>query len=184
MINKLFILFFSINYFMLNPAVYPQANSSRFPIDQETGLITYQGVVNEEGNREQFFNRAIGWINEYYPNPVDVTKTRDPETGIIKGLHRFKIQSTDAEGNQLDAGVVQYEFALEFKEGRYRYTLTDFVLKDQSRIPVEKWLDKKDLQYSPDWDGFLDQLNDFSHEWIKSLKEGMKPKGKIKDDEW
>ncbi len=182
--NKLFTLLFSINYFLLCLTAYPQANSTRFPIDEETGSITYQEVVNEAGTKDEFFNRAIGWINVYYPNPVDVTKTRDPETGIIKGLHRFKIQSTDIEGNQVDAGIVQYEFALEFKEGRYRYTLTDFVLKDQSRIPVEKWLDKKDPSYSPDWEGFLDQLYDFSHEWIKSLKEGMKPKGKIKDDEW
>jgi hypothetical protein len=163
---------------------YSQSNSAKFPINEETGLITYREVVTEEGTKEQFFNRAVGWINQYYPNPVDVTKTRDLETGIIKGLHRFKIYNTDPEGNKTDAGIVQYEFALEFKEGRYRFTLTDFALKDQSKIPVEKWLDKKDPQYVPVWESYLNQLYDFSKEWIENLKDGMKPKGKINDDQW
>lgn len=161
-----------------------QSGSGKVPVDPETGQIIYRDVVTETGTQEEFFNRAIGWINQFYPNPVDVTKTRDLQTGIIKGLHRFKITDTDAEGNKTDAGIVQYEFSLEFKEGRYRYTLTDFVLKDQSRIPVEKWLNKKDPQYIPVWDSYLNQLSDFSVEWIKSLKEGLKPKGKLKEDEW
>jgi len=181
--RRFFFLSVLIN-FILDVSAFSQSGTARIPVDEETGLIVYRDVVNEEGTKDQFFNRAIGWINEFYPNPVDVTKTRDPETGIIKGLHRFKIQDTDPEGNMMDAGIVQYEFDLEFKAGRYRYTIRDFVLKDQSKIPVEKWLDKKDPFYNPVWENYLDQLNDFSRDWIESLKEGMKPKGKIKDDQW
>jgi len=151
-----------------------------YPVDEESGLIAYKEVVQEEGNKKEFFNRAIGWINDYYKNPVDVTKVRDPESGIIKGLHRFKIKDTDEEGLQTDAGVVQYRFLLEFKEGRYRYTLTEFVLRQASKIPTEKWLDKNDPQSK----SYLKQLDDFAQNWIENLKEGMQPEVEKKDDEW
>jgi len=158
--------------------------SEKFPIDEATGQITYQEVVQEEGDRQDFFNRAIGWINEFYANPVDVTKTRDPKSGIIKGLHRFKIKNTDEDGNTLDAGQIQYQFTLEFKEGRYRYTLYDFILRGASRFPVERWLDKKDPQYDQHSQSNLDQIYNFAQDWIKSLKEGMKPEVKKEDDDW
>ena len=159
------------------------AQRPNFPIDEETGMITYKEVVEEEGTKQEFFNRAIGWINEYYKNPVNVTKTRDPESGLIKGLHRIKIKNTDEEGNVTDAGVVQYRFTLGLKDGRYRYILKEFSLKQGSKIPVEKWLNKDDQQYNSNWDQYLTQINDFAESWIASLKKGMQPKAKKKDDD-
>ena len=155
-------------------------NNKTLPIDEETGLITYQEVVKEEGTKKEYFNRAIGWINGFYKNPVDVTKTRDPESGKIKGIHRFKIKKIDEDGNSIDAGVVQYQFVLQFKDGRYRYTLDDFVLRQGSKIPAEKWLNKSDAQSK----SYLKQLDKFAKDWIKSLKEGMKPKVEKNDDDW
>lgn len=156
------------------------SQSNNLPIDEETGLITYQEVVEEEGSKQEFFNRAIGWINNFYKNPVDVTKTRDPESGKIKGIHRFKIKDIDEDGTNIDAGVVQYEFILELKDGRYRYTLTNFVLRQSSKIPVENWLDNSDPQSK----SYLKQLNTFAQDWIISLKEGMKPQIEKSDDDW
>lgn len=153
---------------------------SQIPIDEETGLITYQEVVEEEGTKKEYFNRAIGWVNSFYKNPVDVTKTRDPETGVIKGIHRFKIKNTDENGIESDAGVVQYEFVLQFKDGRYRYTLDQFILRQSSKIPAEKWLNNSD----PHSKSYLKQLDKFAQNWVESLKEGMKPKIEKSDDEW
>ena len=157
-----------------------KAQHSPIPVDDETGLITYQEVVTEEGDRESFFNRSVGWINEYYANPVDVTKTRDPESGVIKGLHRIRLKNTLEDGTQTDAGTVQYEFILEFKEGRYRYTLTEFVLRQASKVPCEKWLNSTDPQAKD----YLKQLDEFAQSWISSLKEGMMPEVEKTEDEW
>ena len=157
------------------------AQRPNFPIDEETGLITYKEVVEEVGDKQEFFNRAIGWINEFYTNPVNVTKTRDPESGLIKGLHRIKIKNIDEDGNETDAGVVQYRFTLGLKEGRYRYILTEFSLKQGSKIPVEKWLNQQNSQYN----SYLSQIDTFAQSWIKSLKKGMKPPvEKDDDDDW
>jgi hypothetical protein len=150
------------------------------PIDDDTGKIQYQEVVEEKGNPEEFFNRAVIWINSYYSNPFDVTKTRDQSSGIIKGLHRFRVEQTMEDGQTMDAGTVQYEFKLEFKEGRYRYTLSDFILRQSSAIPVEKWLNSSD----PKSKSYLKQLDNFAQDWIKSLKEGMKPVEIKKEEEW
>ncbi|MCD4698806.1 MAG: DUF4468 domain-containing protein [Bacteroidales bacterium] len=174
-----FIYAFIISVFLFS-SLFSEAQQSSFPVDEETGLITYKEVVEEKGDPQSFYNSAIGWINEYYANPVDVTKTRNPETGLIKGLHRFRIKNTGKDGNQSDAGTIQYRFTLEFKEGRYRYTLTEFILRHGSKIPVEKWLNKSDPQSK----SYLKQLDDFAQAWIENLKKGMKPKVEKTDDDW
>ena len=149
------------------------------PVDEETGKIMYREVVEQKGTKTEFFNRAISWINSFYKNPVAVTKTRDPESGVIRGLHRIKLKDTMDDGTRTDAGTVQYEFSIELKDGRYRYTLHEFILRQQSKIPVEKWLN----QNNPKLRSYLKQINDFSTNWITSLKKGMLPKVE-KSDEW
>jgi hypothetical protein len=156
------------------------AQSGAIPVDEESGLITYQEVVEEEGDKESFFTSAVGWINSFYANPVNVTKTRDPESGVIKGLHRFRLKDIGEDGVQTDAGTVQYRFSLEFREGRYRYTLTEFVLRQSSKIPTEKWLNKSDPQSK----SYLKQLDEFAQSWIASLKKGMLPEVEVEEDEW
>jgi hypothetical protein len=157
---------------------YSQSNA--LPVDEKTQLITYQEVVTEEGNKEVFYIRAVEWINQYYKNPMDVTKTRQAESGLIKGVHRFRIENTNEDGSKTDAGTIQYDFTLDFKEGRYRYTLTEFALRQSSKVPVEKWLNDSD----PQKQSYLKQIDDFAQSWIESLKEGMKPKAEVKEEEW
>lgn len=57
---------------------------SRIPVDESTGLITYQDVVQTTGNKLELFNRAVGWVNLYYVKPTEATKVRSPESGIFK----------------------------------------------------------------------------------------------------
>ncbi|MBN1337948.1 MAG: DUF4468 domain-containing protein [Bacteroidales bacterium] len=154
------------------------------PVDEKTGLITYREVVEIEGAKSDLFNWAVYWINEYYKNPADVTKVRDAETGEIKGVHRLKIRNTAEDGSQTDAGLVQYNFAIELKDNRYRCTLNEFVLRQSSKIPVEKWMNREDPQYNPLWDQYLAQIDEFATSWIQALKEGMKPPAEDNDDDW
>jgi hypothetical protein len=154
-------------------------SQNALPIDDDTQLITYREVVEEEGNKETFFISAVTWINGYYKKPMEVTKTRRAESGLIEGLHRFRIKNINEDGTKTDAGTIQYEFVLNFKEGKYRYTLTNFILRQSSAIPVEKWLNDSD----PQKQSYLKQIDEFAQSWIESLKEGMKPKAEPKDDD-
>jgi hypothetical protein len=154
---------------------------SDLPIDEDSGLITYKDVVDQEGAPDELFTRALVWTGDYYKNPEDVI--RNKEDNKIVGLHRFTINNIEEDGNKTKAGVIQYNFILEFKDGKYRYTLTDFVLKQASKIPVEKWLDTDGANYQPAWESYLGQIDEFAKDWIKNLKEGMLPKVE-KEDDW
>lgn len=157
---------------------------AQVPIDPETKLITYQEVVTEEGNKDTLYNRAIEWINSYFKNPNDVTRIRDKENGKIMGVYRIRMMDIDAEGLPVNSNViVEYTFRIELKEGRYRYTVTEFTMKAASKYPLERWLDKTDPTYLPVYEGYLSQVDQNIKEMIVSMKKGMIKKV-VKDDNW
>ena len=86
-------------------------------------------------------------------------------------------------GIKRDGGLILYQIKMEFKENKYRYTLTDFNLKGTSRFPIEKWMNKTDPAYNPNWDSYLYQVDTTMQRLISSLKEKMKPTV-VKKDEW
>lgn len=162
-----------------------QEKDLNIPVDETTGLITYREVVEVEGSKDDLFNRSIYWLNEFYTNPVAVTKVRDQATGVIKGQHQFRVYYTDENGYKKDAGHVMYDFMVEFKEGRYRYTVTDFLLRKASRYPVEQWLNKSDPLYNERWDEYLRQIDSYMRDqWIASLKNKMLPEEVVEEEEW
>jgi len=80
-------------------------------------------------------------------------------------------------------GLILYTIRLDLKDNKYRYTLTDFNLKSNSRFPLEKWLNKEDPAYNPNWDIYLHQIDTAMQRLTVTLKEKMKPVVK-KTDEW
>lgn len=164
-------------------SVKAQENVTKMPVDPDTKKITYQEVVTVPGTPAELFNRAIEWINKQYKNPVDATKVRDQASGVIEILHRFELSRTE-QGAKLIAGIVDYTMKLEMKDGRYRYTITNFNYKDKSRQPFERYLNKKDPAYVPMWDDYVKQSDDFTRKLIESLKQGMQPPPAKKNDQW
>lgn len=158
---------------------------SQIPVDETTKKITYKEVVTVEGGiPSKMYNQCIEWVNSQYVNAADATRVRDPESGIIEIRHRIKVYNVDKDGNKTtDAGIVQYDLKLEFKDGRYRYTFTSFNVLTVSRFPLERWLDKNDPAYTPACDLYIQQVDKAVREIIASLKEGMKPKV-VKEDNW
>ena len=158
---------------------------NKLNIDPNTHLITYQEVVDEPGSKEKLFNRCVEWLNFFYKNPVGVTKERDLNNGVIRGHFHFPVNDTDTDGNNKLAGQMYYDFRIEFKPDRFRYTLDNFVLKTTTETPAEKWMNKEDPDYNPKWDNYLAQIDDFvRNEWVKSLKQKMKPIKKVEDESW
>ncbi|HCT72258.1 MAG TPA: hypothetical protein DF409_16240 [Bacteroidales bacterium] len=164
-------------------AVNAQEPVSAYPVDKDTQQITYQEVVQQAGTADELYIRCIEWINTQYKNPADACRIRNRESGVIEINHRFEILN-DAEGAKLIAGIVNYVLKLEFKPGRYRYTLSDMTLRQSSRFPIEKWMDKNDSMYSPLWDKYLEQVNVQVNELINSLKAGMQPPVIKVEEKW
>ena len=147
------------------------------PVDSVTKLITYTEVVIQVGTKDSLYNRAIGWTNKFYANPQDVTKVRDKENGKIQCKHRFKLYNYDKkDGSKIETGMlVQYTMNLAFKDGKFRYTITDFNLKGVSYYPLERWLNKQDPTYNANDENYLTQVDVYIKDMIKNLKKAMVP---------
>jgi hypothetical protein len=155
------------------------------PMDPVTGLITYQEVVEEKGTKDELFNRGSTWLRIFYANPMAVSQVRDQSTGLIRGDHNIKVYFTDEAGVKQEGGIILYTFKIEFKEGKYRYTLDNFLVKKVSKYPLEKWMNPMDPEYTPLWNSYLEQVDKFvREEWIPSLKANMVPEVKKEEAEW
>jgi hypothetical protein len=177
-----------LNLFVITATITASAQmvgSVNMPVDEDTGLITYKEVVEEPGSKDTLYNRGASWLATFYANPWDAAKVRDQSTGVIRIQHQFKIYDYDELGAKTEAGMILYNAKIEFKENRYRIVVDNFVLKQLSRYPVEKWLDKSAPDYNLKWENYLAQIDSFArNELIKSLKEKMKPGRQIKEDIW
>lgn len=153
------------------------------PYDTLTKLITYKEVVKQKGTADELYLRAIEWIGATYKNAERVTNKRDRANGLIEGIARFKINYTEKDGSKNDAGNISYNLIIECKDGRYRYIFNGFNLDSQSRFPIEKWLNKKDVSYNPSFDKYLKDVDTFMKTLIAGLKKAMQPPVVI-DDSW
>ncbi|MFZ4398654.1 MAG: DUF4468 domain-containing protein [Bacteroidales bacterium] len=174
--------------FILAIFIYSQINAQdsirdKIPVDTNTKLITYKNAINEKGNKNELYIRAIEWVNANYKNAADVTRRRDALNGEIEGLHRIQLSFKDKDGNNVKTGLVEYTFVLQFKDNKYRYNFSNFNLKDKSKYPVENWLDKTKQGYSPLWDEYLKIIDIEICKLIDNLKITMKGKKAI-NDEW
>ncbi len=160
-----------------------QAIAPNVPIDPDSKKIMYKEVVQEKGDPGYLYIKAMEWFNTYYLNPTSLLRIQDRVNGKIEGTGRMKIYHDDIDGTRRSAGLVVYTIRLEFKDDRYRYTMTDFNLKGASRYPLEKWLNKADPAFNPLWDTYLYQIDTTMQRLASSLKEKMKPIVE-KTDEW
>jgi hypothetical protein len=162
-----------------------QAQEEKFSyqLDEETGKVIYQAVVEQSGTQEELFNRCIYFLNDFYNDPVRVTNIRDIQTGKIEGSYRFRIYYSE-NNVKTDAGMINYSFTIEMKDNKYRYTVSDIYLKSTTNRPVERWLNKEDPAYDPRWDSYIQQITDYFYNWSTRLNEKMKPEKEKKKDEW
>lgn len=158
------------------------SSGSPLPVNEE-GIIMYRAVMDEPGASDSLYLRAINWLNTEFANPWDVSRTRNREDGVLSGIARLSLYTSDEAGNTQSGGLVEYTFTIECRDDRYRYTFTDFLHKRSSRFPLERWLDKSDPQWAPVVDTYLDQVHQEMSLKIESLKAGMKPAPKVVD-EW
>lgn len=116
------------------------------PLDPETKLVTYSGVIEVPGvNQKDIYKRAEAWFNSFYKNPTEVIRERDTANCKIVGKPRFKIYNEALGQNvKTDAGLVQYTITIACKDNRFKYTLTEFNWKQASYFPIEKWIEQKD----------------------------------------
>lgn len=155
------------------------------PRDNDSELITYTDVIKVDGvNADALYDRAMKWINDHYKNPAEKLRKQDKENGEIELFIRYRIYNKDKKGNQASsAGLVQYTLKLMFKNGRYKYTFTDFNLQQTSYFAIEQWFDETADTADKHAD-YLTQVHEEIGREKEALVTGLADDGKKAEDDW
>lgn len=127
-------------FFYLTPtsklSYYDAADAAPLPVDPETQLITYQGVVQVPGaSQADLYARAAAWAARTYAPPAQLTPK--PEAGeiTVQGQQIATIRTTYADVPRGSyAGVVRHTLAIYVKDGRYKYVLSNLA-HDATGVP-------------------------------------------------
>jgi hypothetical protein len=95
--------------------------SQELKMNEETGKYEYQGIIDSlNETKQELFQKTLEWIALNYKSSDDVIQYKNEDTGkiIIKGNF-----GTDIFFKQ---GWLRHTAIFEFKDGRIRYTYTDF----------------------------------------------------------
>lgn len=172
---------------MICAAAFAQKNETPeapyLPIDERTNLVTYQDVVKQEGTPAVIYERAMEWVKKYYKNTSEVIKKADPQKGVIEMRSSVRIFYKQKDGTLRYKNVVYYNFKIECRDNRYRYTITNFNEKAAGPAPIENWFNTSLSGWTPSQYDYLSQIDEQVKELITSLEEGMMPVEEFVD-EW
>ena len=155
------------------------------PVNEETKQAEIQKVVDVAGaTKAELYDRTIIWINKFYPNPNGVIQKKDAETGEIEGKAQFKLKIIDKKGVEHFEGIIGYTITINFKDGKYRYTITRIHWKQASYFDVSKWMDTNDPDYNYEkYQSYIKQTLEYFENLEKELVAAVKnPPAKKKDD--
>jgi len=145
------------------------------PKDPTTGRYSLQGVVQAEGaTSAELFARARAWVAQTYRSAQDVVQLEDASTGRLVAKGNFEIR-----GGLGMTVTIWHLLTIETKDGRYRYTLTDFeselVGNGTGRKPVE------DPGANPK---FLAKIGAEARTVVAGLKAAMQKPTPAADKDW
>lgn len=155
-----------------------------FPIDETSKLVTYTDVIQVPGvATDSLYNVAMAWMKIFYVSPSQAIKSQNKEEGIIEIKHQFQITKTE-KGQELKAGQINYYLTLQFRDGRFKYTITKVNLQGPSYFGIETWIN--DAKYAEDETviNYLIQIDEFMQKLITSLETEVKPAAPKKEEDW
>ena len=107
---------------------YDPEDAAPLPIDAQTQLITYQGVVEVTGvSQADLYARATAWVNQTYGPADRKIVQQDPATGqlTLEGNRPAAVYNMyQGVLRKSYAGVVRHTLAVYVKDGRYKYVFS------------------------------------------------------------
>jgi hypothetical protein len=159
----------------------------QLPMDNITHKITYEEVVDAPGkSADELYRKTLAWFRGYFKNPGEVIRENDSIKLSVTGKPRFRISNPpDKEGTKSDAGLVQYTITVAAKDGRFKYTLTDFNWKGNSYYACEKWYDSALPSHTGAMDEYLRQTDNYARTTIADLRNSILNDKAVKNkDDW
>ena len=155
-----------------------------FTIDENTQKVVYQEVVEQKGAPRDLYEKALAWAMKYYKSPANVLREKDKEKGSLVARHRFYFFYTDPKkGTKTRKGTIEYTLSFQFKDGRYRYEISQINYKTHSYQGIEQWIDRNKKEYNYATASYLVQVDDEIKKLIKDFKTAIGKSEKVKG-EW
>jgi hypothetical protein len=163
----------------------------KLPMDDKNELVTYSKVVNLTGTTaDELYHRGKKWFFSYFKNPAEKIRTDDSLKKEIEGFIRFKLMVPDKKGVVSDVTTIQYSLFMTFKDGRYKYTITNINEKSVSNLGIELWIPTlpagknaapADAEKHAQWLTFIDKEIKAT---IDAMEKGVADKGEQKKEDW
>lgn len=193
--KKLILLFVLMPFYF-----YAQSNSEteskELPVDAETKLVTYTDIVNIDSiTAKRLYRRGKIYFSNKYKSAKDVIQL-DDTTQIIGKAFTDIVYET---GMFLSPTVIykfNYTISLQLKDGRYKYTVSDFSVENYptsvngtylkaSKTPLEEWVTtKQKIKDIPEkrrklWLKNYNMLAKTAENIVSELKSSM-----LKNEDW
>jgi hypothetical protein len=97
------------------------------PIDTDTYLITYTAIDTVNGTQNELYLKAKEWFSETYNSSNAVIQMDEKSTEMVGKavMHVYYHKSGH--------GYIHYTISVYFKDGRYKYLITDLYHTGESR---------------------------------------------------
>ncbi|GAA4440230.1 DUF4468 domain-containing protein [Ravibacter arvi] len=176
---------------------FGQKDAPVLPIDKSTKKITYSEVVYvaDSADKYELFTRAKEWFSRAYKPSTSIIQMEDKEGGAIVGKALMQVYHK-ALGTH-ESGYINYTISIYFKDGRYRFEITDFHHTGQyvqaGRIqdfgPCERMINSTEkimgISAKKTFNYYLYQMDNEIKSRINDLKLSMKISSKKnKSSEW
>lgn len=163
-----------------------------FPMDTATKKIDYNAVVPMVGQtKDQLFDQAMKVLHKMYPNADQKLAVADRAAGkiVLNGFTRVLLK--DPSGVMVpDPTLIRYKLTILFKDGKYRYEITEFVI-ERNGMPfhIERWVEhNKPGDHTYDKGDRVQEHLDFLYSDIKrvvkELTDGMKGEKEVIKKDW
>lgn len=99
------------------------------PIDSASGKIIYTEVVAVDStlSKEALFTLAKIWLTKTFRTAGFEIQMEDKEEGVLIGKTEIPLSYKTALAGTHEMQSVLFIFSIYFKDGRYKYEITDFI---------------------------------------------------------
>jgi Domain of unknown function (DUF4468) with TBP-like fold len=167
---------------------YAQLSGIVLPLDAQN-RVTYQEVVKLDSSLSQnaIFVELRKWCVSAFNDAESAIQFEDASSGTIKGKSSVPIAASTMMGKLTDC--FRFEFCLEAKNGRYRYTFEKFTYHHIQSTKVYEGRTAESMYFTTQGKGyqkyyldFLEQMDNSISQCIRQLKQSMVTAKKA--DDW
>jgi hypothetical protein len=98
-----------------------------FFLQASTPLAFEEVVPVDNTTKEDLYKRAKYWAVDLFNNPNKVIQLDDPSEGVLVIKAQFPYNQSWSYASESSRGIITYTLKIMSREGRYKYTFSDFV---------------------------------------------------------